>query len=82
MVTGAKGSVKSVSTYNGGKQSIVEFTEAQPEIMEGQKITFAGSSVEGFNSTYVVHKMNDRKIVVDYAYAAVADATSAVNIHS
>lgn len=78
VVTGANGSVKSVSTYNGGKQSIVEFTEAQPEIMDGQKITFAGSSVEGFNSTYVVHKMNDRKIVVDYAYAAVADATSAV----
>lgn len=78
IVTGAKGSVKSVSTYNNGEQAVVEFAEAQPEIMDGQKITFAGSTVSGFNSTYVVHKMNDRKIVIDYKYAAVADATSAV----
>ena len=76
VVTGIAGAVKSVSTYNGGKQSIVEFANAQPEIIDGQKITFAGSSVEGFNKTFVVHKMNDRKIVIDYQYAAVADAAS------
>ena len=72
VATGIAGAVKSVSTYNGGKQSIVEFANAQPEIIDGQKITFAGSSVEGFNKTFVVHKMNDRKIVIDYQYAAVA----------
>lgn len=78
VATGIAGAVKSVSTYNGGKQSIVEFANAQPEIIDGQKITFAGSSVEGFNKTFVVHKMNDRKIVIDYQYAAVADAASSV----
>lgn len=72
VATGTAGTVKSVSTYNGGKQSIVEFANAQPEIIDGQKITFAGSSVGGFNKTFVVHKMNDRKIVIDYQYAAVA----------
>lgn len=76
VVTGVAGAVKSVSTYNGGKQSIVEFTNAQPKIIDGQKITFADSSVEGFKKTFVVHKMNDRKIVIDYQYAAVADAAS------
>lgn len=76
VVTGIAGAVKSVSTYNGGKQSIVEFVNAQPEIIDGQKITFAGSSVEEFNKTFVVRKMNDRKIVIDYQYATVADAAS------
>lgn len=76
VVTGIAGAVKSVSTYNGGKQSIVEFANAQPEIIDGQKITFADSSVEEFNKTFVVRKMNDRKIVIDYQYATVADAAS------
>ena len=76
VVTGIAGAVKSVSTYNGGKQSIVEFANAQPEIIDGQKITFAASSVEEFNKTFVVRKMNDRKIVIDYQYVTVADAAS------
>lgn len=76
VVTGIAGAVKLVSTYNGGKQSIVEFANAQPEIIDGQKITFADSSVEEFNKTFVVRKMNDRKIVIDYQYATVADAAS------
>lgn len=76
VVTGIAGAVKSVSTYNGGKQSIVEFANAQPEIIDGQKITFADSPVKEFNKTFVVRKMNDRKIVIDYQYATVTDAAS------
>lgn len=78
IVTGTAGSVKSVSTYNGGKQSIVEFSKPYPEIMEGQSITFDGTSVEGLKSTFAVHKMNDRKIVIDFAYQEVSDASSAL----
>ena len=76
VVTGIASAVKSVSPYNGGKQSIVEFVNAQPEIIDGQKITFADSPVEKFNKTFVVRKMNDRKIVIDYQYAAVTDVAS------
>lgn len=77
IVKGGAGSVKSVSTYNEGKQSIVEFIGPQSEIREGQKITFAGSSVSEFDATFVVHKVNDRKIMIDMAYKAVPDIANA-----
>lgn len=76
VVTGSAGDVKSVSTYNSGKQSVVEFSKPFDEIIEGQKITFDGTSVTEMKNTFTVHKVNDRKIVIDMAYKAVADAAS------
>lgn len=78
IVTGSTGSVKSVSTYNGGKQSIVEFSEPHAEIMEGQSITFDGTTVSDLKKTFIVHKINDRKIMIDFTYQEVSDANSAL----
>lgn len=70
IVTGAAGSVKSVtalSTVNNAAQPgiVVEFTNAQPDILDGMKITFAGAVVNtDLNATHDVIKMNDRQILI------------------
>lgn len=79
IASGEAGSIKSISTYNSGKQSIIEFKDPHPEIMEGQKITFAASTaVAALNETFEVHKVNDRKIMIDFAYQEVSDINTLV----
>jgi hypothetical protein len=79
LITGAAGSVKSVSTYKNGTQTVVEFTEPQAEIENGTRITFAGftGGATGYNGTFTVNKISDRQIMIEATYVAVAD-TSAV----
>lgn len=65
IVTITAGGVKSVTSYNGGKDVIVEFINAQPDIIEGMKITFAGATkVTTLNGVHDVIKMNDRQVLV------------------
>jgi len=65
IVTIAAGGVTSVTSYNGGADVIVEFAAAQPDILEGMRITFAGATkCTGLNATHDVIKMNDRQILV------------------
>lgn len=65
IVTGSAGSVASVSKYNDTAGVIVEFTNAQPDIIDGMKITFANAVVNtGLNATHDVVKMNDRQILL------------------
>ena len=83
IVTLAAGAIKSVASYNGGADTLIEFNAAQPDIMEGMKITIANSGVNAFNATYNVKKINDRQIVVKGgAYSsslAAASMTATVN---
>jgi HK97 family phage major capsid protein len=76
-ITGAAGSVKSVSTYKGGAQTIVEFTDPQPLINNGMSITFAGFTNTAYNTKFKVNKVNDRQIMIDVAYTAEADTSDA-----
>jgi HK97 family phage major capsid protein len=69
IVTIAAGGVSSVTSYNGGHDVVVEFTNPQPDIIEGMKITFAGATKcttanASLNATHDVIKMNDRQILV------------------
>lgn len=65
VVTGAAGSVKSVTPYNGGKDALVEFSAPHAEIIDGMKITFAKASTNtGLNATHDVIKVNDRQILL------------------
>lgn len=70
VVTGAAGSVHSVSalsTVDSVAQPgiVVEFEDAQPDILDGMKITFANAVVNtGLNATFDVIKMNDRQILI------------------
>lgn len=73
VVTGAAGSVKSLSTYNGGNDTVVELAAAYPLILDGMKITFAGATDSTVNNTFDVIKMNDSQILLKgLAYKAEA----------
>ena len=74
IVTGAAGAVDSIKTYNGGADTIVEFKNAQPDILDGMKITFANATDSSLNATFDVVKMNDRQILIK-GLAYVAEAT-------
>ncbi len=70
IVTGSAGSVHAVSalsTVDSSAQQgiVVEFTNPQPTILDGMKITFANAVVNtGLNATHDVIKMNDRQILI------------------
>ena len=70
IVSGSAGSVHAVSalsTVNSEAQQgiVVEFTNPQPTILDGMKITFANAVVNtGLNATHDVIKMNDRQILI------------------
>lgn len=82
VVKGVAGDVKSVESYNGGKQVQIEFNKPFPAIEEGMLITFTGApevtsgTASKLNSSALVHKYTDRKIVVDVAYAEAVPTTA------
>ena len=88
--SGSAGSVHAVSalsTVDGSAQQgiVVEFTNPQPTILDGMKITFANAVVNtGLNATHDVIKMNDRQILIpgltlSGAETGVASMTFTVN---
>ena len=65
ILTGAAGSVKSISGYNDDKDVIVEFTEPQDLILDGMSITFANAVVlTELNKTHAIVKMEDGRILI------------------
>ena len=83
--TGAAGSVKSVTAYNGGKDALVEFNKPDDLMLDGMTITFAGATTNTtINATWPVQKMSDTKIVlvgckITAAEAGAASMTYTVN---
>lgn len=85
VVTGAAGSVKSVTAYGDDGGIVVEFNAPYPEIIDGMKIQFTGAvKATGLNSVNDVIKMNDRQLLfpaltLSEAETAVATMTWVVN---
>lgn len=87
IVTGAAGSVSSVEAYNTNGGVVIEFTNPQPDILDGMKITFANASntnASVLNKTHDVIKMTDRQILLPNVTLAdtesdVASMTFSVN---
>ena len=83
VVSLAAGTVESFTSYNSGADTIIEFKAAQPDIMEGMKITLANTGVSAANATFDVIKMNDRQFLLKgCAYSSslsVANTTATVN---
>lgn len=78
VITGEAGFIKGARTYDGGKATIVEFTEPQDKIIDGQKITISGvTTFTDLNGTFDVHKMNDREIMVKAPFTASGIFTAA-----
>lgn len=77
IITGEAGSIKEVRTYEDGKRTIVVFKEAHDSIMEGQKITIAGTTTfTDLNGTFEIVKMNDREILLDVEFKTGGDVSA------
>ncbi len=85
IIKGEAGSVKSVSGYNGNKDTVVEFNKPYDLMLNGMVITFTGAAVvTGLNKANPIIKMNDRQVLLKgVAYSgeetAVAGMTFTVN---
>lgn len=65
IVEGIAGSVKSITPYNNKQDTIIEFTNPQPMILDGMQITIENASAaSGLNKTHSLVKMNDRQILL------------------
>ena len=65
IVVGGAGSVKSITPYNNNQDTIIEFTNPQPMILDGMQITIENASAaSGLNKTHSIVKMNDRQVLL------------------
>lgn len=79
LVEGKAGSVKSITPYNNNQDTIVEFTNPQPMILDGMQITIENaSSASGLNKTHSLVKINDRQILIIGAALAAEEAEATV----
>ncbi len=77
LVSGIAGTVKSITPYNNKQDTIVEFTNPQPLILDGMQLTLENcSTASGLNKTHTIVKMNDRQVLLVGA-ALAAEETSA-----
>lgn len=72
---GEAGSVESVESYNKGEQTMITFSKPFDKIEEGMLIKFTGApevtsgTASKLNSENMMHKYNDRKIMINVPYA-------------
>ena len=79
IVEGIAGSVKSITPYNDKQDTIIEFTNPQPMILDGMQITIENASTaSGLNKTHTIVKMNDRQILL--VGVPLSDEESAANV--
>lgn len=73
IVKGEAGSVKSLSSYQNGLQTIIEFSEPFAKIDEGMLIKFVGApSGSKLLSENLLHKYNDNKIMLEIPFSEVS----------
>ena len=77
------GSVKSISSYNGGTATQIEFLKPMAKMETGMKVVFSGfavatalNNVDGFE----INVVNDHTIVVNSAFVAESDASVQANV--
>ena len=79
IVSGAPGSVVSITPYNEKKDTLIEFKDPQPLILDGMQITIENASTaSGLNKTHSVVKVTDRQILLVGAALSAAEATATV----
>lgn len=79
IVSGAAGSVVSITPYNEKQDTLIEFKEPQPLILDGMQITIENASTaSGLNKTHSVVKVTDRQILLVGAALSAAEATATV----
>lgn len=78
IVEGKAGSISSVTPYNEKADTLIEFTNPQPYILDGMMITLAGATTTALNATYPVVKVNDRQVLLVGVALAEAEAEATV----
>lgn len=77
VISGDTGSVESVESYNKGEQTMITFSKPFDKIEEGMMIKFTGAPKVDENtdsklgSDNLIHKQNDRKVMIDVPYAEI-----------
>ena len=79
VVSGEAGSVHAVSGANDNADTIIEFTNPQPLILDGMTITFTkASGIAALNSPHALVKMDDRRILLRGVAYSSESATSSL----
>lgn len=82
VVKGEAGAVESVESYNKGEQTMITFSKPFDKIEEGMMLKFTGapkvdeSTESKLNSDNLIHKQNDRKVMIDVPYAEIVPKTA------
>lgn len=75
VIIGVVGDVASVDTYDDGAKTAITFNQGFAKIEEGQLITFTGAPAgSALLNANLLHKVNDRKVLLDVAYASLSAA--------
>ena len=78
IVEGKAGSISSVTPYNENADTLIEFTNPQPYILDGMMITLTGASTTTLNATFPVVKVNDRQVLLVGVALSEAEADATV----
>lgn len=78
IVEGKAGSISSVTPYNEKADTLIEFTNPQPYILDGMMITLTGATTTTLNATFPVVKVNDRQVLLVGVGLAEAEADATV----
>lgn len=78
IVEGKAGSISSVTPYNEKADTLIEFTNPQPYILDGMMITLTGAATTTLNATFPVVKVNDRQVLLVGVGLAEAEADATV----
>lgn len=78
IVDGKAGSISSVTPYNEKADTLIEFTNPQPYILDGMMITLTGAATTTLNATFPVVKVNDRQVLLVGVGLAEAEADATV----
>ena len=78
IVEGKAGSISSVTPYNEKADTLIEFTNPQPYILDGMMITLSGAATTTLNATFPVVKVNDRQVLLVGVSLSEAEADATV----
>lgn len=78
IVEGKAGSISSVTPYNEKADTLIEFTNPQPYILDGMMITLTGAATTTLNATFPVVKVNDRQVLLVGVALSEAEADATV----
>lgn len=82
VASGEAGSVESVESYDNGTRTMITFKKPFAKVEEGMIIKFANApdvesnNASKLNSDNMLHKSNDRKVLIDVPYAEVVPKTA------